>query len=122
MDRGWRSDAACRDVDPNIFFDEATTSVALDVCRRCCVQAECLDYALTLQIPDGVWGGIDLGAEARQREREARNRRARKTRRQLRKVLPQDPTCPHCDDNLGVFQLEHRCFRCIGCGTTWKVA
>jgi hypothetical protein len=62
----WRSRAACRDVDPELFFPTAapgthphTTQVrrAKAVCGRCPVRRDCLTDALT-RIPYGVAGGL----------------------------------------------------------------
>jgi WhiB family redox-sensing transcriptional regulator len=50
--------AACsgKDVDPEIFFDPTGRSAAAKrVCRRCPVQAECLDFGAG--DPNGIWGG-----------------------------------------------------------------
>ncbi len=61
---GWRSEALCRDTDPELFFPIGTTGAALlqieqarSVCRQCPVQAECLDFALTTNQDSGIWGG-----------------------------------------------------------------
>jgi len=59
----WHRDAACAadDVDPEWFYVErgGSTKAARDVCARCIVQEQCLEYALS--DPDarawGVWGG-----------------------------------------------------------------
>jgi WhiB family redox-sensing transcriptional regulator len=63
-DYGWRSQALCRDTDPDLFFPVGTTGGALlqleqarAVCRECPVQAECLDFALATNQDSGVWGG-----------------------------------------------------------------
>ena len=60
----WRDDAACREVDWDLFFPIGTTGPALhriaeakEVCLACPVQAECLAWALDNSITDGVWGG-----------------------------------------------------------------
>lgn len=64
----WRRHAACAGVDPELFFPVGTTGAALvqaeearSICRRCWVQEECLDDALTPQRyePEGIWGGLD---------------------------------------------------------------
>jgi WhiB family redox-sensing transcriptional regulator len=31
---------------------------AKSICRVCPVNAECLDYALTIREPYGIWGGL----------------------------------------------------------------
>jgi WhiB family redox-sensing transcriptional regulator len=61
---GWWSRAACRAVDPDLFFPVSTTgrdgqeSRAKRVCDSCLVRAECLAYALDAgPILLGIWGG-----------------------------------------------------------------
>jgi WhiB family transcriptional regulator, redox-sensing transcriptional regulator len=62
----WTSYAACRQpgVDPEWFFPVGDAGPALDdvaaakaVCARCLVARECLDWALRVGEPAGVWGG-----------------------------------------------------------------
>jgi WhiB family redox-sensing transcriptional regulator len=60
----WRTRAACRDTDPDLFFPVGTTGQAVDhieaaksVCARCSAQPECLEFALTTNQESGVWGG-----------------------------------------------------------------
>jgi WhiB family redox-sensing transcriptional regulator len=67
----WRNDAACRDVDPDLFFPIGTTGPALRqigeakrVCRTCPAQTQCLAWALDNTVVDGVWGGT-TGEERR---------------------------------------------------------
>ncbi len=80
---GWRSQAACRYVDPNLFFPTGSTGSALEqieaakaFCRSCPVQHDCLDFALASNQEDGVWGGRD----------ETERRRLRRDWRQSRQV------------------------------------
>ena len=61
----WRSRAACRDADPDLFFPEGTTGPALQtadrarrLCKTCPVQARCLDWALDHHAAFGIWGGL----------------------------------------------------------------
>jgi WhiB family redox-sensing transcriptional regulator len=61
---GWRSEALCRDTDPELFFPIGTTGGALvqieharAVCRQCPVQTDCLDFALSTNQDSGIWGG-----------------------------------------------------------------
>jgi WhiB family redox-sensing transcriptional regulator len=63
----WRLKAECLDADPEVFFPEAGNNglAAKKICARCSVSEECLDYAMTHWITEGVWGG----ASAVQRER-----------------------------------------------------
>jgi WhiB family transcriptional regulator, redox-sensing transcriptional regulator len=61
----WRNHAACRDVDPELFFPIGNTGPAViqieeakQVCRRCQVREECLRWALDSGQDSGVWGGL----------------------------------------------------------------
>ncbi len=64
----WRTGAACRELDPDLFFspdsfeskqekDEREIE-AKAVCARCTVRDECLDYALKAGERYGIWGGL----------------------------------------------------------------
>ncbi len=60
----WRGDAACRGLDPDLFFPVGTAGPALGqinrakrVCAGCPVRARCLDWALVTGQDAGVWGG-----------------------------------------------------------------
>lgn len=62
----WRSDAACRDTDPDLFFPVGTTGSAIEqneqakaICANCEVQVQCLQFALETNQDAGVWGGTD---------------------------------------------------------------
>ena len=73
----WRHHAACRDVDPELFFPIGNTGPALlqieeakYVCRRCPVSESCLRWALDSGQDAGVWGGTS------EDERRALKRRA----------------------------------------------
>jgi WhiB family redox-sensing transcriptional regulator len=69
----WRQRAACRGVDPDIFYpvsdEEAEDAKA--ICAVCPVQQACLEWALSHREHDGVWGG----ATERERRRIIRRRR-----------------------------------------------
>jgi WhiB family redox-sensing transcriptional regulator len=65
-DYTWRSQAICRDTDPDLFFPIGTTGQALvqidrakEVCGVCPVKSECLEYALETNQDSGIWGGLD---------------------------------------------------------------
>lgn len=65
--REWRSRAACRSEDPELFFPVGDSGPALAqvaqakaVCARCPVLAPCLEFAL-VAIPEGVAGGLTAG-------------------------------------------------------------
>jgi len=80
---GWHELAACQGEDPYLFFGPererpgARTmreTIAKAICAGCPVRAECLEYALELDIRYGVWGG--LGEDERKSEQRRRARRA----------------------------------------------
>lgn len=83
-DLDWRADAACKRVDPDLFFPVGTTGLALvqiedakAVCRSCPSQAPCLEYALATNQDSGVWGGCsEEERRAMRRARAAARRRA----------------------------------------------
>lgn len=54
----WHKDAACRGLDPNLFFPERGTTAgpAKAVCKTCPVKAECLEAGWDEHF--GVWGGM----------------------------------------------------------------
>jgi WhiB family redox-sensing transcriptional regulator len=61
----WRHHAACREVDPELFFPIGNTGPALlqieeakSVCRRCPVVESCLQWAVESGQDAGVWGGM----------------------------------------------------------------
>jgi WhiB family redox-sensing transcriptional regulator len=80
----WRTDAACRDTDPDLFFPVGTTGPAIEqieaakmVCQQCDAQAACLEFALATNQESGIWGGTS--EEERRKLRKAwlaRQRRA----------------------------------------------
>lgn len=55
----WADQAACRGVNPELFFPAQHTpsGEAKAVCATCPVATECLDYALDNREVFGVWGG-----------------------------------------------------------------
>ena len=73
MDLSWKSEGACRWVDPELFFpiSEGEADPAKLVCATCCVQARCLDYAVSSREFEGVWGGL-TGQERRALHRSRR--------------------------------------------------
>lgn len=62
----WREWAICRGEDPDLFFPVGNDSSgptliqvdsAKEVCRRCPVMKQCLDWAVRADPVEGVWGG-----------------------------------------------------------------
>lgn len=59
LDNDWMDAAACRGVDPELFFPEGRGSQAtpaVKVCSTCPVMAECFEYGKNEQY--GVYGGV----------------------------------------------------------------
>lgn len=72
--QSWRTHAACRGIDPEIFYpvtDEEEAEQAKEVCAECPVQEACLEHALAVREKDGIWGGCT----ERERRRIMRQRR-----------------------------------------------
>lgn len=69
----WRQKAACRGVDPDIFYpvSDEDAEEAKAICMQCPVQRACLEWALGNREREGVWGG----ATERERRRIIRRRR-----------------------------------------------
>ena len=67
----WMDDALCREVGPEVFFPESEMQprAALEVCRRCDVEIECLEYALSIGPVAGIWGGTTEADRRRLRRR-----------------------------------------------------
>jgi WhiB family transcriptional regulator, redox-sensing transcriptional regulator len=70
-ERDWRLDAACRDVDPELFFPEPgqapQAAAAKQVCAGCVVRGPCLQAALHGPQARDDHAGIFAGTTARQR-------------------------------------------------------
>ena len=66
---GWQHAAACHGADSAWFFapnyfekrseKDGREAKAKAVCLRCPVREECLEYALRIREPHGVWGGLN---------------------------------------------------------------
>lgn len=76
LDRSWQPVALCRGNHSHLFFPPSTAERkdererrelrAKSICQVCPVQADCLEYAVTIREPYGIWGGL-TEAERRQR-------------------------------------------------------
>src|ERR1044072_8127392 len=87
----WRDRSACLGEDPELFFPIGNTGPAIlqieeakQVCRRCEVRGQCLQWALEAGQDHGVWGGR---SEAERRALKPRSSRAR-----VRTPCPRPPT------------------------------
>ncbi len=64
----WHLRAACRGPESALFFPpswaerreerEAREAHAKDICMQCSVRVECLEFALRVREPHGIWGGL----------------------------------------------------------------
>jgi WhiB family transcriptional regulator, redox-sensing transcriptional regulator len=61
----WRSAAACRDADPDLFFPVSGSGRSLEqvecakaVCAGCPVRRSCMAFALRTGQAHGIWGGL----------------------------------------------------------------
>ena len=83
----WRADAQCRHKNAVHFFPpahferkpekDAREGAARALCGACRVQRDCLEYALQVQEPHGIWGGLnELERRRLLRERAAGERSA----------------------------------------------
>jgi AraC-like DNA-binding protein len=72
-ERGWRLDAACADMDPELFFPDPgqapQAAVAKQVCAGCAVRGLCLEAALHGPQARDDHSGIFAGTTARERVR-----------------------------------------------------
>ena len=75
MKQLWRQQAACRGLEPAVFYptgdDEENAEVAKEVCGQCPVREACLEHALAVREKEGIWGGCT----ERERRRILRQRR-----------------------------------------------
>ena len=69
VDEAWQIKAACRGPQAEVFFPpshferkdekEAREARAKAICTACPVRRSCLDYALRIREPHGIWGGLN---------------------------------------------------------------
>lgn len=70
MDYKWADQAACKDLDLDMFFPERHVEVeAWKICTECPVRIECLTFAIENKIEYGIWGGFGLRARRRIQKR-----------------------------------------------------
>jgi WhiB family transcriptional regulator, redox-sensing transcriptional regulator len=65
----WQAKAACRGPQTSLFFPpshferkddkEIRESRAKAICATCPVKRSCLEYALRIKEPHGIWGGLN---------------------------------------------------------------
>jgi WhiB family redox-sensing transcriptional regulator len=69
LEETWQLRAACRGPDSSLFFPpshferkeekEFREERAKEICKTCSVKRACLDYALRIREPHGIWGGLN---------------------------------------------------------------
>ena len=59
MSATWRKHAACRGIDPDVFYpiSDEEAGEAKAICDQCAVRESCLEHALANREREGVWGG-----------------------------------------------------------------
>jgi len=65
----WQRQAACRGPESVLFYPPATPEArperdsrerrAKSICATCPVRTPCLDFALEIREPHGIWGGLN---------------------------------------------------------------
>ncbi len=65
----WQTRASCRGPHAEVFYPPTTferkddrrrrEARAKEICSTCPVSRECLDYALSIREPHGIWGGLN---------------------------------------------------------------
>jgi WhiB family transcriptional regulator, redox-sensing transcriptional regulator len=68
-DEMWQRKAACRGPQATIFFPpshfekkdekDRRERSAKAICGDCIVRGDCLNYALSIREPHGIWGGLN---------------------------------------------------------------
>ena len=68
VDEAWQREAACRGPESVLFFPPPSSEPrserdvrelrAKAICGGCPVRLACLKYALEIQEPHGIWGGL----------------------------------------------------------------
>jgi WhiB family redox-sensing transcriptional regulator len=65
----WQYEGACRETDPSTFFSpdaergprrRRREAAAKALCAVCPVRQACLNHALAVREPYGVWGGLNI--------------------------------------------------------------
>ena len=69
LGEAWQARAACRGPQASVFFPPTHAerkedklireARAKEICATCSVQRPCLDYAIRIREPHGIWGGLN---------------------------------------------------------------
>ena len=65
----WQIKASCRGPQAEVFFPPSHSerkeeklrreARAKSICATCAVRSDCLDYAIRIREPHGIWGGLN---------------------------------------------------------------
>jgi WhiB family redox-sensing transcriptional regulator len=65
----WQLEASCRGPQASVFFPPPQFERKVErlererrakaICSGCNVQSDCLNYAMTIKEPHGIWGGLN---------------------------------------------------------------
>lgn len=76
----WRARAHCANTYPDAFFPDSKAGfysgdglTALQLCRACPVQQQCLEFALSTNQEFGIWGGTSEEQRRRMRRNQGRD-------------------------------------------------
>jgi WhiB family transcriptional regulator, redox-sensing transcriptional regulator len=68
-EEAWQIKAACRGPQSAMFFPpshferkeekEFREASAKEICAQCSVRSDCLEYAVRIREPHGIWGGLN---------------------------------------------------------------
>lgn len=74
----WSRRAGCAGHNPDLFFPPAASpgAEAKEICQRCPVTRECLDYSMRTDVKHGIWGGLNENERRSLRRKQARLRAA----------------------------------------------
>ncbi len=80
-DRAWQAAALCRGNHSYLFFPPSTVerkdererreTKARAICMVCPVRLDCLDFAMSIREPYGIWGGLTEADRRQEIAREA---------------------------------------------------
>lgn len=58
-ERHWMDQAHCKDRPDIDWFDtDCGLQAAATICYGCPVKTDCLDYAIDIDVEDGIWAGL----------------------------------------------------------------
>jgi WhiB family redox-sensing transcriptional regulator len=124
MTADWRTLAACRGLDPDLFFpargDAFTARNAQAVCAACPVAEQCLEFAIEVGETEGIWGGLSGRQLRQERQRRAGGRKGPKPGTTLKPIKhgtdagynahrrAGTPTCVSCREAHAAYEAERK--------------